>query len=179
MKEYFMSNESSLPFRSEAHYRLLRAKLVAFFDRRRCTSSEDQADETLARLIKLADAREVGNPDAAAFGIAKYVFLEWLRLSGRFTALDDEPACELTPGSRRFRSIAETSIQALSPADRDFLEEYFIDGKKAGELASQLGTTPVAVRGRVFRLRRSLQFAVGQMLAGGAPAPDFSRPSAA
>lgn len=160
-----MSNESSLPFQSDAHYRRLRAKLVAFFDRRRCTSSADLADETMARLLRRAAAAAIDNLDAVAFAIAKNVYREWLRHSGRVTGLDSEPTDDSTPGAARFRYVAEVSVGSLRPADRDFLEEYFIEGRKARDLASECGTTPVAIRGRVFRLRRHLETAISRLVA--------------
>jgi len=161
-----MRNDSCFPFESDAQYRRLRTKLVAFFDRRRCASSEDLADETLARLLKLAHAKKLTNIDAVAFGIAKNVFLEWLRQSRDSAALEEEPPDDdSTPGSQTFRLIAENAMGGLNSADRDFLEEYFIDGKGAEDLASQLGTTAGAVRGRVFRLRCRLLFVLSEMLA--------------
>jgi RNA polymerase sigma factor (sigma-70 family) len=179
MKENFMSNDSSFPFRSDEHYRALRTKLVTYFDRRRCPSSEELADETLGRLIKLAALREVANLDATAFAIAKNVFYEWLRQSSRFSPLDDEPVddepgADPPPGSESSRSIVQTVVRELNPAERDFLEEYFIDGKRAKDLASELGTTAIAVRGRIFRLRRRLEESVGQLLARGASAAGLS-----
>jgi DNA-directed RNA polymerase specialized sigma24 family protein len=175
MKENFMSNDSSFPFRFDQHYRALRTKLVTYFDRRRCPSSDDLADETLGRLIKIAASREVGNLDATAFAIAKNVFHEWLRQSGRFSPLDDEPGADPPPGSETSRFIAQTVIRELNSAERDFLEEYFIEGKRAKDLASEMGTTAIAVRGRIFRLRQRLEESVGQLLARGAPASGLSR----
>lgn len=169
-----MSNDSLHPFQSEAHYRLLRAKLLAFLDRRSCTAADEVADEALTRLIVLAKARTISNVDATAFAIAKNVFHEWLRHAGRFVAFDAEPNPDSTPGSQRFRQIAEAVVCGLDPIERDFLEQYFIDGKKAQELAAQLGISPVAVRGRTYRLRQQLRALVNQMLSEAAPVPVFT-----
>jgi DNA-directed RNA polymerase specialized sigma24 family protein len=176
VKEHFMGNNSSLPFESERHYQRLRTKLMVFLERRGCTSPDDVADEALARLVELAESRPIDDLDRLAFGIAKKVFLEWLRQSGRFAPLDDEASIDSVSGSRSFRFIAEIAVGALHPSDRELLEEYFIDGKKAEDLASRLGVTAIAVRGRVFRLRRRLQIMIGEMMAAGASRPAFLRP---
>lgn len=164
-----MDNEY-LPFKSEDHYRRLRTKLVAYFDRRGCTASEDLADDTLTRLLSRADALDVSNPDALAFGFARNVHREWVRKSVRETGMGNDPADDPTPVSRGFRSIAEACVGELNAADRDLLEEYFIEGRTANDLALRLRTTAVAVRGRIFRLRRSLELSIAQMMAA-APAP--------
>jgi len=174
-----MSNDSLHPFQSEAHYWRLRAKLVAFLDRRSCSASEDVADEALARLVTKATTKELPNVDAAAHVIARNVFHEWLRQSGRFVGLDHDPCLETTPGSERFRLIAKIVIGNLNPSDRSFLEQYYIDGETACDLALQSGTTPVAVRGRAFRLRQQLKTVMAQILADGEPVQAFARSASA
>jgi DNA-directed RNA polymerase specialized sigma24 family protein len=174
-----MRDTSCFPFRSEAHYHSLRTKLVAFFDRRRCASSEELADESLLRLVKIAARRDVANVDATAFRIGKNVFRESLRQSARVVGLDYDPPDNSIQGNQSFRFIAEASLSGLRPLDRDLLERYFIEGEKAERLASQLGITPSGVRGRVFRLKRQLCNVVDQMLAGDSPvAASCLRPSA-
>ncbi len=165
-----MDNEY-LPFQSEDHYRRLRTKLVAFFDRRRCNASEDLADDTLARLMLRAASLKGIDPDPVAFGIARNVYREWVRKAIRETSMEDDPADDPTPVSSSFRSVAEACVGALNAADRDLLEEYFIDGKTAKDLAPRLRITAVAVRGRIFRLRRGLELSIAQMMAAVTPAP--------
>ncbi len=166
-----MSNNSSLPFESERHYQRLRTKLMIFLGRRGCTAPDDVADEALGRLVELAAFRPVEHLDRLAFGIAKKVFLEWLRQSGRFAPLEDEPPIDPTLGSQSFRFIAETAVGVLQPSERELLEQYFIEREKAEDLAFRLGTTAVAVRGRVFRLRRRLETTIGEMMGSGASGP--------
>jgi len=167
-------------FESEFHFRRLRNKLILYLDRRCCPSSEDLADEALARLFRRTAKSNDPNAEALAFGIVKKVYLEWGRRNAGLTDLrDDAPADEPSPAIRRFRLIAESSVGQLSPGDREFLETYFVDRVRAKELAARMGTTPIAVRMRAFRLRRRLAGIVAQMLAASPTASPLSRSAAA
>src|SRR4051794_29428226 len=68
------------PERAGWEYERLRRKLVDFFSIRGVVAAEALADETLDRLSqKIERDAEISNPRAYAYGIARWVLLEWER----------------------------------------------------------------------------------------------------
>jgi RNA polymerase sigma factor (sigma-70 family) len=152
---------SAAPFDSNEHYRKLRLKLVLYFERRNCGCPEDLADDCLNRVF--LHAKKHGPPtnlDRFMFGFASKVFLEWLRDSSRFTQanedsiVSDERLARLS--AQRSRWLAETSVRQLDSAERELMEQYYLDGRTADSLAAEWGLSPEGVRSRVFRTRRRL-----------------------
>jgi RNA polymerase sigma factor (sigma-70 family) len=153
------TGESTAPFDSDEHYQRLRLKLILYFERRRCACPEDLADDCLHRVF--LDVKEHGQPtslDKFCFGFASKIFLESLRGSSRFTsATPDMP--DQTTSSRtaeRSRDLAKLSIGQLHPADRELMEQYYLDRRTAESLAEEWGLSPEGVRSRIFRKRRKL-----------------------
>jgi RNA polymerase sigma factor (sigma-70 family) len=151
-------DESTAPFDSNEHFHKLRLKLIFYFERRNCPRPEDLADECLSRVYW--HVKRHGPPtnlDKFAFGFAPNVFFEWLRDSSRFTSVtDDLPDGTPRPSAERSRSLAEDSIRQLDEADRELMEQYYLDGRTAVSLAAEWGLSPEGVRSRVFRNRRRL-----------------------
>jgi RNA polymerase sigma factor (sigma-70 family) len=154
-------DESAAPFDSNEHYQKLRLKLVLYFERRNCGCPEDLADDCLNRVF--LHVRKHGPPTSLerfTFGFASKVFFEWLRDSSRFTPANEDsfvPDPGISgPSAQRSRSLAETSIGQLDPAERELMEQYYLDGRTADSLATEWGLSPEGVRSRVFRNRRRL-----------------------
>ena len=152
---------SAAPFDSNEHYRNLRLKLVLYFERRNCRCPEDLADDCLNRVFLYV--RKNGQPtnlDRFTFGFASKVFLEWLRDSSRFAQSNNESEVPNRgippPSAQTSRLLAETSVGQLDSAERELMEQYYLDGRTAGSLATEWGLSPEGVRSRVFRNRRRL-----------------------
>ena len=148
------------PFDSEEHYTTLRLKLTMYFERRRYPDAAGMADECLARLV--AACAKQGVPDslnAFAFGIARHLGFEWARQASRIGEgdLENVPAPGTSPGAEKARLDARDAVEQLASADRELLEEYFVDGATAETLGKRMGVSAVAVRLRVHRLRKRLR----------------------
>jgi DNA-directed RNA polymerase specialized sigma24 family protein len=147
------------PFESDEHYLQLRLKLIFYFERRRCSCPEDLADDCLSRVLLYTRRR--GQPtslERLVFGFAPKVYFEFLRASSRVTtSADDLPDGALQcPPAEESRLLAEISVGRLDPADRELMEQYYIDRRTAGSLAAEWGLSPEGVRSRVFRKKRGL-----------------------
>lgn len=147
------------PFESDEHYLKLRMKLIFYFERRRCRCPEDLADDCLNRVFVYT--RKRGQPtslDKLVFGFAPKVYFEFLRASGRVTDLaEDLPDRPMpNPSAEESRRVAEIAIGQLDPADRELMEQYYMDGKTAEALSAGSGLSPEGVRSRVFRKKRGL-----------------------
>lgn len=149
---------SAAPFESGEHYRLLRLKLILYFERRNCSCPEDLADDCLNRIFVYSQSNPMpANLNQFAFGFALNVYHEWLRASARFTTSADVPdRPDLTPGREQRRALAKAVIDKLHPEDRELLEQYYLDGRSAESLASEWRLSAEGVRSRVFRRRRGL-----------------------
>jgi RNA polymerase sigma factor (sigma-70 family) len=152
-------DESTAPFDSNEHYQRLRLKLIFYFERRSCRCSEDLADDCLNRVFLAV--KEHGQPtslDKFCFGFASRIFLESLRDASRFTsAAPDMPDRETRPPSaERSRDLAQLSVGQLDPADRELMEQYYLDRRTAESLAEEWGLSPEGVRSRIFRKRHKL-----------------------
>jgi RNA polymerase sigma factor (sigma-70 family) len=153
------ADESTAPFDSNEHYQRLRLKLILYFERRRCARPEDLADECLNRVF--LDVKEHGQPtslDKFCFGFAAKIFFESLRDSSRFTSATPDMPDRTTPSpaAERSRELAELSIGQLDPADRELMEQYYLDRRTAESLAEEWRLSPEGVRSRIFRKRRKL-----------------------
>lgn len=147
-------------FQTAEQYRRLRTKLVVYFEGRRCWHADDLADEAIARLITYASTSEFdGNADALAFGIARNVLKEWYRKNAPQADVENQdrlPASSLPHPDAESAARAARTLATLPPEDRDLLEEYYIDGATAVEMADRWKLTPAGVRTRIFRLRARL-----------------------
>jgi RNA polymerase sigma factor (sigma-70 family) len=145
-------------FQTPEHYRRLRTKLVVYFEGRRCWHAEDLADESISRLIAYAATVDFdGNADALAFGIARNVLKEWLRKSN--SEIGDQELVGTAPyphSDAESAALAAHALEMLDPDDRELIEQYYIDGSTAGELALVWGLSPAGIRTRIFRLRTRL-----------------------
>ncbi len=154
-------DESTAPFESNEQYRQLRLKLILYFERRNCACPEDLADDCVNRVF--LHVREHGLPTSLerfTFGFASNIFLEWLRASSRFTPANVDLLVPdhaiVRPSAQRSRLLAEISIGLLDPAERELMEQYYLDGRTAHSLAAEWGLSPEGVRSRIFRSRRRL-----------------------
>ena len=165
-------------------YLEMRRRLVAYFDRKRCVSPDELADETLnraARRLEEQGAITDAPPAKYCYIVARFVFLEYLRGPERGHA-----SLSATPDAHRFRAIDpagrsgtvldvaehETQLECLDrclqqlPADdRALILEYYRgeQGVKIAhrrDLAARFALTPNALSIRACRIRSKLEACV-------------------
>jgi DNA-directed RNA polymerase specialized sigma24 family protein len=152
-------------------YLEIRRRLVSYFDRKNCSSSEDLADETLDRVTRRLDEESAitcASPAHFCYIVAKYVFLEYQRRPlRRWEGLDavsvlvaqaPEPR---DPVEKRFRCL-NRCLKKLKPDERELIVEYYrgdqrwkIEHRRG--LAAQLGLTANALSIRACRIRDRLE----------------------
>jgi RNA polymerase sigma factor (sigma-70 family) len=140
-------------------YEHIRQKLIIVFTTRRCLFAEDLADETINRVTRrLSQIKNhyVGNPSHYFFGVAKKVYLEYLRRlalqkQATLPLKDTEMVEELM-----FERL-EQCISQLSRKDRELILTYYQGGGRSKInhrkwLAEELGISISALRLRVHRI---------------------------
>ena len=152
-------------------YLEMRRRLVSYFDRKRCLSPDELADDTLNRVARrieeegtIADAP----PARYCYIVAKFVFLEYLRrIEPRHVSTADLTA---SPGSdagveRREQRLdcLDRCLGQLAAADRDLILDYYRGEERAAhrrELAHRLDMTGNALSIRACRIRDKLEACV-------------------
>jgi DNA-directed RNA polymerase specialized sigma24 family protein len=163
-------------------YEAIRQKLILLFRWRGCHIPEELADETLkrtARAVLKPDFQFEGDQIRYFGGVARYVFLEWLRNESRLpTDSISETHIELAalaatsePDDLR-EACLERCLNALPSAKKKLVIRYYqsdrrekIDGRQL--LADELGIGLNALRIKVFRLRNALRRCVANCEAQG------------
>ena len=152
----------------------IRARLVAYFERRNCPAPNDLADETLNRVaIRLQEQGSIDDigPAHYCYIVARFVLLESLRQREReSTALSDMSAgVQVTDTSdaaamerERIMACLEGCLAASSATDRELIREYYRTDQGSTKeqrrrLAHLLGLTPNALAIRAWRLRQRLE----------------------
>jgi RNA polymerase sigma factor (sigma-70 family) len=170
----FLAWLSPDPERAASSYNEIRAGLTRMFSCRGCDRSEDLADESLDRVIRKVDVVAPGyegHPAAYVHGVAKKVFLEYLRARRRTVengAADLDVALRRagapTPDLDRERrhGCLERCLAALDTSDRDLILRYYRDvGWAKIEdrqlMADETSTSRSALRKRTQRLRERLK----------------------
>lgn len=152
-------------------YEKIRSKLIKIFYAKGCHSAEELADETIERVTKNIDElldKYTGNPAFYFYGVAKNVFLEYLR----------KPKTEEIPTN--YGQIADTDettgiyleclrkcVENLKAEDRQFILEYY-DGEKRAKidrrrlLQDNLKMNENTFHVYAFRIRKKLEKCVVQ-----------------
>jgi DNA-directed RNA polymerase specialized sigma24 family protein len=152
-------------------YEEIRRKLILLFRWRGCFIPEELTDETIdrtARAVLKPDFHYDGDKDLYFRGVARNVFLEWVRRERRLpTESVSEGAFDLPapapPEPEEVRvSCLDRCLNALPPAKRNLILGYYrsdkrekIDGRQ--HLAAELGIGVNALRIQIFRLRNALR----------------------
>jgi DNA-directed RNA polymerase specialized sigma24 family protein len=143
-------------------YETIRRKMITLFTNRRCIYAEDLADETFNRVTRrLPQIKEyyVGNPLNYFFGVARKIYLEYLRsISVRRPA--SFPAAEAEVG-QLFEHLEEC-VGRLHHKDRELIFTYYEGNgrtkiKHRKKLAEELGISVNALRLRVHRIVHHLR----------------------
>jgi DNA-directed RNA polymerase specialized sigma24 family protein len=162
-------------------YLEMRRRLVAYFSRKKCSTPDELADETLNRVARRLNEEhiiECDNPAKYCYIVARFVFMEYLRDSQKA----DVPLDEI-PRRPQINSIAvsDTGSQEeikekmlncldlctakLEPVNREIIIRYYmgkervkIENRRA--LAESLGITMNALTIRACRIRDKLEACV-------------------
>ena len=146
-------------------YEDIRQRLIKIFTYRGSPIAEDLADETINRVAKKVHeirSTYVGDPSLYFHGVARYVYLEYVkkRPDPLPPVLVSEP--EESQDSELEYTCLERCISHLTPNNRELVLEYFQDEKRARidrrkELTERLDISLNALRIRAHRVCASLK----------------------
>lgn len=145
-------------------YQQLRRKLVRLFEWRGAWTADDLADETLTRVArKLGEGAQIdGDVEPFARGVARLVFLEFLREQERDNRLKSSPPpAPAPPADEVDLECLDRCLEKIAASDRETILGYYADDS-AGRiearktLANRLGVSPTALRIRALRIRDRL-----------------------
>ena len=149
-------------------YEEIRFKLINIFIARGCLASEDLADKTIdrvARKVKDIGDTYVGDPALYFYGVAKMVYLEYVR--SKPAPLPGAPFYSNSNTERMYECL-ELCVDKLSPANRELILAYY-GGAHANEeqrsrLADRMGLGLNALWVRAHRTREKLRACVIECL---------------
>lgn len=167
-------------------YLEMRARLVAFFDRKDCSAPDELADETLNRIARRLDEEEItesATPARYCYIVARFVFLEHLRgkqkehaivtdLSNQGQASGTASRDDANEQKQRLLSCLEQCLDSLDSTQREIIARYYIGQEREKinnrrELAQHLGISPNALSIRACRIRDKLEACVSRCLGEG------------
>lgn len=156
----------------------MRGRLVAYFDRKGCSNSDELADETMNRIARRLEEEEgritTETPAKYCYITARFVFLESLRGQARAQSLLSEIRRE--PGEavedQNYRKTRERMLDCLEEcagkldaAKRELILSYYIGKERVKienrrQLAKSLNITLNALSIRACRIRDNLEACV-------------------
>ena len=153
-------------------YEEIRTRLIGLFNLWGCTESDSQADETFNRVArKAAEIRERSNPLPFIVGVARKVFLEWLRKQKRKERIEEsgvgQPSAQPEEEPDFRLEHVRQCLETLTPAQKDLLLRYHEDKQRIRArkaLCEELGIPMNALRIRVHRLRKKVETCVEEKL---------------
>jgi DNA-directed RNA polymerase specialized sigma24 family protein len=155
-----------------SRYEEVRRKLVLLFRCRGCFLAEELADETIdrtARALLRPDFTFDGQPIAYMRGVARNVYLEWLRKQRRTSLesisesyLELPAAAQRTDDQESLYACLDRCLNALPGDKRTLLIRYYRNEKRPKIddrqlLAEEIGIGLNALRIQVFRLRNTVR----------------------
>ncbi len=155
-----------------------RRRLVAYFDRKNCSTPDELADETLNRVARRLEEEGSIESEATArycYIVARFVFMEHLRGAQRDGALIEEIRRQPQGGAagatesgeenevkEKMLDCLERCTDKLEPPNREIITQYYtgkervkIENRRA--LAEGLGITMNALSIRACRIRDRLE----------------------
>lgn len=149
-------------------YESIRHGLILMFRRRGCGCAEDLTDATFNRVVSRlpsVSARYSGDPVPYFYGVAKRIYLEYLRRNtARFIPLDAISVCvvDREDDLQQMFERLDSALSKLDESDRNLILTYYsgtgrttINGRKG--MADQFGLKPNTLRIRVFRIRARIK----------------------
>ncbi len=147
-------------------YEVIRARLIRIFVGRGCHEAEALADLTIDRVtskVPSLDGTYEGDPALFFYGVARNVYLEWLRRQGREVPIIREPV--YSDETEDTQDIAynclERCLEKLSLNLREMIVEYYREEKSAKiehrrQMAKNLGISAGALQIKTSRVRARL-----------------------
>jgi DNA-directed RNA polymerase specialized sigma24 family protein len=161
-------------------YLEMRARLVAYFDRKNCSAPDDLADETLNRVARRLEEEGITASETPAkycYIVARFVFMENLRATQKDKVMRADMQrqvknTELAPvaadeaaAQAQILNCLEQCMSKLEAASRQMIIRYYmgqerikIDNRRA--LAAELGVSANALSIRLCRIRDKLEACV-------------------
>jgi RNA polymerase sigma factor (sigma-70 family) len=183
----FLAWLSPDPDRAAHRYNEIRGGLMKMFVCRGCDRPEELADEALDRVIRKVEVVAPGyegNPAAYVHGVAKNVFLEYLRTRRRSleggaveleTALRRASAPTGNTELERRHACLERCLAGLAADDRDLILRYYREAgwakiEERQIMADETSASRSALRKRTQRIRERLKICLTGCLEGGGTA---------
>ena len=154
-------------------YLEMRRRLMSYFDRKRCMSPDELADETLSRVVRRLDEEGTitdATPARYCYIVAKFVFLEYLRSDAVHNRPVPDVEVPCTPDAeverqQRRLDCLDHCLQQLTGDDRELILEYYRGEQRLKiehrrNLAARVGITANALSIRACRLRGKLETCV-------------------
>lgn len=177
--EKFLKLLDEAPDKAGDRYEQIRARLITFFECRRCLASERLADISINRVIRrYFEGEVITTLMGYVFGVAKVVYLEYLAeqrnekfIRDEFTRAGEgvvEPNLGDDEAGVR-QSCFDGCMAELEPNDRAFIKRYYEDSRKEKiknrrSMAKELDISRNAVVMRAFHVRQRLKRCVHKCL---------------
>ena len=152
-------------------YELLRVRLITYFERRACPVADWLTDEVLNRLMRrLEEGEHILEPMHYAYGIAKWIWVEYQKKSQReASSLDELPPIPVEwlgewmeqTDAQQWQARLYDCLNELPEEDRYLLLQYLcqeeMKNKEARKaLADAMQLSALALRLRVHRFKARL-----------------------
>lgn len=166
-------------------YLEMRARLVAYFDRKNCLNADELADNTLSRVSRRLSEEgsiECETPAKYCYIVARYVFLEHTRKRRESELPIDDVLSNETGATalaeneereekEKMFGCLEKCIEKLKSEDRNTVIRYYYGQERVKienrrSLADDLGISLNALRIRACRIRDRLEECVGKCANG-------------
>jgi DNA-directed RNA polymerase specialized sigma24 family protein len=155
-----------------ARYEFIRQGLILFFVHRQCLDAEDLADETINRVAKKLEGlaeRYEGDPARYFHGVAKKVFLEYIKQRRRTLRRDETRGEERDPRAEAYHNCLDECLGRLTPENRELILAYYDAMTKNAaarkSLRERMNLNAGALRARTFRVRAGLEKCVLECMA--------------
>jgi len=155
------------PERAAEIYEKMRFRLTAFFTARRCFYADDLVDTVFDRVAETVEDREFSNKPAFMLGVARNVYLEYVRKEPLTHEIDelrlsDKPDPDDIFDVNAVRSKLDGCLGELPDEDCDLVIEYMSERgpekiKGHTEMSRRLGVSIEALRTRIMRIKRQLR----------------------
>jgi DNA-directed RNA polymerase specialized sigma24 family protein len=145
---------------TEKRYKQLRTKMLKFFVWRRSEDPEGLADETISRaLYNISTGEEIysDNPYSYIYGIARYVFMEYIRDKKKNEALTSTLTEQPTNTLQDWQDCRKECLQKLAPDKRKLLEQYYTEEESREDIALALDISLNALRLQIHRIKQELR----------------------
>lgn len=164
-----LSNAKELPPQQMEDWGNLRLAIVRYVRARigRADLAEDLAQETLTRLIAVAQSQQIGSTFALAFRIADNLMADVRRSERREGEVpEQEPACDAPSldrvlDSRRALEVMSACLQKMPPLRREVIVRRRLKEESCRAIGEDLSMSAKAVEKHITRglvdLRRALE----------------------